>query len=223
MSVQQEAETEGAYPLIHIECHGAEDRTGLVLADGIGVSWKELKPILTRINVATRCNLVVVVAACYGGYLGEIVGITDRAPCWALIGPTASALPDELLGGYGVFYQEFLTSLDGGKAINALNAWKLRDGRFYFMPAGGFFRLAFAGYLKRYCTEDALEERAGELRRRLKASGLERLPGRGRLRRELKKQSKPAFQKYLRHFFMMDLYPENEARFPIKFEDVEGP
>src|SRR5437870_5816121 len=72
----------GIYPLLHIDCHGATDQTGIVLGDGSFLPWSDLKPYFISINVATRCNLLIVLAACYGGYLAQILLPTDRAPCW---------------------------------------------------------------------------------------------------------------------------------------------
>src|SRR2546422_669733 len=64
--LQQEA-IQGIWPLLHIECHGADDTTGIILADRSFIAWAELKPYLTTINIATHCNLLIVLGACYGG------------------------------------------------------------------------------------------------------------------------------------------------------------
>ena len=97
----------GTYPLLHIECHGSSDQTGIVLADASFLGWKELKPYLTAINVATRCNLLIVMACCSGGYLAQTLLPTERAPCWALIGPTTTVYPDELQSNLHAFYTTF--------------------------------------------------------------------------------------------------------------------
>jgi hypothetical protein len=89
---QREAEG-GTYPFLHIECHGSYDQAGIILADDSFLPWAQLKPYFTTFNVATRCNLLVVLAACYGGYHGEIILPTERAPCWALVGPIGMVLP----------------------------------------------------------------------------------------------------------------------------------
>jgi len=63
----------GAFPALHFETHGVErapgpmaTSVGLVLASQEIVSWRVLYPYLTAINEATRLNLLVFVAACYG-------------------------------------------------------------------------------------------------------------------------------------------------------------
>ncbi len=218
---RHEAENGGECPLLHIECHGSEDTKGLFLADGSYVDWNELKPVLTAVNVATRCNLLVVLGACYGGHLAQIIKLVDRTPCWAVIGPTAVVRPGELISGYGGFYREFLASLSGDRAVNAVTSWPLADGRYYFFPAGGFFRIAYAKYLRDHCNPEALTARAIDMQQRLREMGVTTPPSIARLRRKLRNVEQPAFEKHLRHFFMMDLYPENEVRFPITLDDVK--
>lgn len=216
-----EAQHEDECPLLHIECHGSTDTKGLSLSDGTDVTWAELKPRLTAMNLATRCNLLVVLGACYGGHLAQIIQVVDRAPCWAVIGPTADVLPGELMSGYGAFYREFLTSLSGDRAVDTVTSWPLASGRYYFIPAGGFFRVAYAKYLRDHCNPEALIHRAIRMQQKLKEMGVVAPPGVVQLRRKLRAVEQPSFEKHLRHFFMMDLYPENAARFPITLDDVK--
>src|SRR5262249_3961098 len=67
-------------PLLHIESHGDDD--GLVVASGDVVTWRELKPFLTRLNVQCGLNLLVVLAACSGANLVKVLDTRDRAPVW---------------------------------------------------------------------------------------------------------------------------------------------
>ena len=143
----REEAARGTWPLLHIECHGANDKTGIVLADSSFLSWVELKPYLTAINVETRCNLIIVLGSCYGGHLGEIIYLTDRVPCWALIGPTHEVFPNELISNFSDFYTELLRSLDGNNSLKALQSTPLKTGGYFFTTAIGFFQLAYANYL----------------------------------------------------------------------------
>jgi hypothetical protein len=221
IQLEKEA-TAGIYPLLHIECHGSADQTGIILADDSFLAWTELKPYFTGINVATRCNLLIVLAACYGGYLGQIILPTERAPCWALIGPTDKVLPHELLSGFGSFYSIFLGTLDGDKSLESLTAKKLKSGRYSFTSAGGFFRIAYANYLANYCTSDELDKRAAKLSRKLRKMGTAVRPGKGAIRRLMRRTEESSYEKYYKKFFMIDLYPENAARFPLTFSEVKA-
>ena len=67
-------------PIIHIDAHGSEDKTGVrVLPSGDVVPWADLAGLFRNINRETLNNLVVVMSMCYG-FRGIVpVGI-DVAP-----------------------------------------------------------------------------------------------------------------------------------------------
>lgn len=75
-----EARTSDLFPILHVEIHGSSDKTGLVLSSGDFVSWQELKNPFIKLNIETKNNLFIVLAACYGAYLIEIILPTDRTP-----------------------------------------------------------------------------------------------------------------------------------------------
>jgi hypothetical protein len=50
----------GRNAILHIECHGSDDATGLILGDGSYLGWDVLKPKLEAINIASRFNLILV-------------------------------------------------------------------------------------------------------------------------------------------------------------------
>ena len=218
--VLQDAKDKAEYPVLHIECHGSTDTTGLVLADNSFIGWHQIKPVLTAINVATRCNLFVALAACYGAYLSQIILPTDRAPLWGMMGPTESAKPTDLLGSFFAFYSTLLASLDGDKALAALVSANARVANYYFVSAEGFFRKAYANYLANYSTEKGYWNRAKRLRTRLRDMGLRKRPSLSELQQQLKSTELPSFNKYHRQFFMIDLFPENSERFSVRFDDV---
>lgn len=218
--LQQEA-VKGKWPLLHIECHGSEDKTGIVLADRTFLSWSELKPYFTAINVATQCNLLIVLGACYGGYLGEIILPTDRAPCWGMIGPTDEIYPNELLSGFSSFYTELLTTIDGDSSLKFLMSAPLQNGGYYFATALGFFKLAYSKYLVDYCTPSQIDKRAKAMSRQLKRVRSPTQLSKGALKRLLRNTEGPSFEKHLQRFFMFDLYPQNRARFPLSLAQVK--
>lgn len=216
----QEEATQGTWPLLHIECHGADDKSGIILADRSFLGWAELKPYLTSLNVATHCNLLIVLAACYGGHLAQIILPTDRAPCWGMISPTDEVLPHELLSNFGSFYGEFFASLDGDNSIKALMKLPLQTGGYYFTTSVDFFKLAFAKYLRNHCTHMELDKRAKAMSRKLKKEHSTVL-GKGALKRMLKKTEQPSYDKYFQKFFMIDLFPENKERFSFSLAEVK--
>lgn len=90
------ARTKGGSPILHIEAHGNE--TGIT-PDQHGSSyilWDELTEPLQRVNEASGCNLLVVMAACIGN--AAVLALTrgPRAPAIVLIGPTDTISPTSL-------------------------------------------------------------------------------------------------------------------------------
>lgn len=218
--VLKDANNRVEYPLLHLECHGSADRKGLVLADGSLVAWEQLKPTLTAINVATRCNLFITLAACYGAHLSQIILPTDRAPLWGMLAPTEQAKPSDLLGSFFAFYTTLLASLDGDKALSALLTADSRVANYCFVSAQGFFKKAYANYIAEYSSDKEYWRRATGLRVHLRETGLRKLPTLFELRQQLRAAELPNFEKNHQKFFMTDLFPENTNRFCVLFNEV---
>jgi hypothetical protein len=220
-AIKNEAQTRGNKPVLHIETHGSSDKKGLVLSSNDYVSWVELKPFLIDINVATRNNLLVFMAACNGAHLTEIVDLTDRSPCWGLAGPTKSVLPNNLLRSFYEFYKELLSSGSGGKAVRALNSNSNNDEMEYsFTNSEMFFEKVYLNYIKKYCTKSSLETRAKSMYKKLKKDDMGTKQSVGQLKRMLKRTQEDYFNKYKNQFFMIDLYPENNQRFTVEYKRI---
>ena len=84
----ERAQDSGMSPVLHLEAHGGNE--GLGGPDGKNgkefLTWDELTEPLQKLNLATRCNLVVVVAACIGFAGIQVLRRGPRAPAlrwWA--------------------------------------------------------------------------------------------------------------------------------------------
>lgn len=97
-------------PVLHLESHGGD--MGLEGPNGSGgtelLVWDEFTEPLQELNLATRCNLVVVVAACTGFAGIQALRRGPRAPAVALVGPDAPVMPSNLLWGAKEFYRRWL-------------------------------------------------------------------------------------------------------------------
>jgi len=164
-------------------------------------------------------------SSCKGAYLIKAVDPTDRAPLWGLIGPTEDQYNTDLEAGYSRFYSEFLSSLDGRKALEALNNEVVgQPWRFHFYNARFIFRVVFHGYLKQYGTSEVLDRREKKIIDEFKKTKGEPQCGWEELRKQLRgdlENHEEQFTRFSRKFFMLDLYPENTARFPLKFEECQ--
>ncbi len=100
------AQQSGMMPVLHLEAHGNEN--GLEGPDGLGgsefLTWEELTDPLQRLNLATGCNLVVLMAACTGFAGVKAFSRGPRAPAVALVGPTDQIMAGDLLRGTKEFY-----------------------------------------------------------------------------------------------------------------------
>ena len=130
------ADEQDIIPMLHIECHGDED--GFQFADGSLADWDELKLPITELNVATRLNLLIAVAACTGGALGKVVRMSDRAPFWGLIGPTKTLTAATLERAYRALYLTLLSTKSPAKAVEAMDA-ATEPGLFWRTTSQGLF------------------------------------------------------------------------------------
>jgi hypothetical protein len=181
----------GRAPMLHIECHG--DADGIQLADGSLMPWARLKPLLVDINLASRMNLFVVMACCYGGYFAAECRYSEPVPFAWMLGPGKEIEADPLLALNGGFYTELLKRRDVTEALTIGGA--MRPGISYFsMSAVGVFRVALAARIK---SAGSAESRA-----------------------QIRTTEEPLFDQYRRQFFALDQFPENEARFAITYREV---
>lgn len=221
VSLEEEAK-KGHWPILHIECHGLEDTTGICLANGECLSWVELKSYLTAINIATQCNLLVVLAACYGGNMVQIIQPIERAPCLAMLSPTKEIYPDEILKPLTAFYTELFYSLNLNAALNKLRTHPISNGNYYFQTAPDFFQSVYVGYIKGSADQKALKikHRANKIYMELKKSAISPPGGIGAIKKMLKQTQHDFFKSFYEKFFMIDIYQKNKSRFSITYAEV---
>lgn len=110
-SIKQAAHTtqqNGMVPVLHIEAHSGPN--GIEPSRDTKeelLTWGELTIPLQHLNVATKCNLIVVVAACLGFAAIQALTKGPRAPAVALVGPDATVCESDLLLGAKEFYRRF--------------------------------------------------------------------------------------------------------------------
>ncbi len=206
-------------PILDIECHGDAER-GLFLADRTFVPWRELKPTLEAINIASRCNLILVLGCCYGAYFGAKGRLYERAAINAYVAPTDRIRVETLKAGLHAFYDQLFTSLDITSAIDAMRT-AAPEFDYVFLTAYGVFRTVFAEFIRDFGMGEGLRERAIAMAHKL-------LQERGRretpeaIAQVMKDGEPAAFDNFRRTHFAIDLFPENDARFPITYEEVRA-
>jgi hypothetical protein len=126
----------GLLPFIHFETHGYKE--GIELSSGTDISWKELTPYLLQINLLTKNNLFVSMAACKGGNIQFGVKITEPCPFRGFIGPMEDVGEFDLLNSYNEFFDILLQEDDFEKAIQALNS-SAKGAKYHHMNVEAFF------------------------------------------------------------------------------------
>jgi hypothetical protein len=182
----------GRAPMLHIECHG--DADGIQLADRSVMRWNRLKPLLVDINRASRINLFLVMACCYGGYLAAECRYSETVPFAWILGPGKEIEADPLLALNGAFYTELFKSRDVTEALTVGGAARPCGISYFSMSAVGIFRIALTA-----CIKGA---------------------GSAELRARVRTIEEPMFDQYRREFFALDEFAENEARFNISYREV---
>ncbi|MBX0290129.1 hypothetical protein K3G63_06745 [Hymenobacter sp. HSC-4F20] len=146
--VEDYVEQKAQLPYLHFEVHGS--RTGLELASGETMSWEELAGYLRNINIATRNNLVVSLASCYGGYMFTEISPIVEAPFCGIIGPLSKVGMGEIEEGFYNFFENMLTGDGLENAIQALNEVNPSNPKFQFVPAEAVFESVSLDLQKMY-------------------------------------------------------------------------
>lgn len=220
-AIAEQCTNEALSPVLHLESHATSAGVGI---SAPAVPWSQLRPALVAINTATKLNLLVTMAACYGANLIRTIDPTIPAPLWGLVGPAEQVLETDVAMGFRAFYRTLALTLDLNAAIEALrgtpltlpDAWAVYSTELIFALAYGHYLATFA---------NPAGHRAAELK--VLKAWRRRNPGQARpaklraaVRRKVARELN-FFAKYKRQFFMIDQFPENEARFPVCVADCK--
>ncbi|CAB3754944.1 hypothetical protein [Paraburkholderia humisilvae] len=212
------AEQTGMKPVLHLEAHG--DTDGLAGPDSNGgtelLRWDELTSPLQRLNVATNCNLVVVVAACIGFAAIQAFYRGPRAPAVALVGPDREVAPSNLLWATKEFYRRWM---DRNANLGEITKGASREVAPVVFESEPFAILAYEAMMKPLIISMRPEEqrlRVERMRYQMRVantlSGVE-LERRLALLPPLPPPAE--LQRAWDEMFMIDLHPENRERFGI--------
>lgn len=218
------AEHSDMVPVLHLEAHGGD--VGLGGPDGTGCSelltWDELTNPLQQLNLATRCNLVVFVAACTGFAGIQALRRGPRAPAIALVGPDDSVMPRNLLCGAKEFYRRWMDK--NPKNLQDIAVSASREAGTVAFELEPFAVLAYEALVEWLITSIRPAERlrrTEQMRQRMLADTvLSALEIEHRLASLPSVASWVALQKMWDEMFMIDLYPRNRERFGVDMRAI---
>ncbi|WP_459574485.1 hypothetical protein [Cupriavidus sp. 8B] len=225
-SIQQAAASArqtGMIPVLHLEAHGGEE--GLEgPGDGGGrelLSWDRLTGPLQQLNLATHCNLVLVVAACTGFAGIKALGQGPYAPAIAIVGPDSEVTPTNLLQGMKELYRRWI---GWEPVLRDIVASASHEATTVGFEWESFTVLAFDAFTKHFILSmrpDERRRRVDRLRKKLLAQGkLTPTEIECRLRGLPLFPSVQEMQRLWDKMFMIDSCPDNRERFGVDMSTV---
>ena len=217
------AKKKGMIPVLHLEAHG--DEIGLIGPNGDGgmelLAWDDLTEPMQQLNLMTRCNLVVVVAACIGfaGIKALVRG--PRAPAIALVGPLSDIITSSLLSATKEFYRRWM---DENPMLNEIVVSASQQAGTVSFECEPFVRPVFevmAEQLIVSMRQDQQRLRVDRMRQQMLA---ENRWSAEEIERRLS-QCSPSLQASMAQrvwdeMFMIDLYPDNRERFGVEWAKI---
>ena len=226
-TIQDDFRVTKRLPLLHIEAHGFAD--GICSVAGDEVLWPELMQELIPLNRLTHLRLLVVLAACEGIWGLQMAQPVGRAAFLALLGPNRPISATHLASACQVFYRDIFKDRNGKAAFKAMNdVVDSTKPTFGIVNAEMLFKHVYHSFLLERCTEEALSKRVESIvAEQVKQFKAERGVGMWAhevaqvraLARHHAEAHDEHFEHYRREFFFIDLFPENDKRFPITIDD----
>lgn len=208
----------GVLPSLHIEAHGFADERGFLTAQNEPCLWEAFKDMVTPLNVATNLNLMVMMAACYGGSFARAIRTTDRAPVWGVLGPTRDVTAGQIEDGFSAFYSAIFQEVSEFSPFRAL-AEHVPRGTYHLTTAEEFFYQVWINYRTEHCTEDELSQRAKAIHHELRRRGGD-APEVSAIRKHILDKDPQTFENFRDHYFMYDLDKQNRERYPVTYEEA---
>ena len=228
-TIEGQFAADGVVPLLQVETHGSED--------GIGVSEDEcfdfidLAHELMPLNQLTGLRLFVVLAACKGIWGTKMSLPSERAAFQVLLGPYRTVTDDEVATAMQAFYASAFAERNGDQAVKAMNgAVAAAQPTFGPVNAAMGFKMVYKDWLATSFTPDAVDRSVAEMN---EAQGEIFLALHGRERsaeeaefdrvriRAVYENHEANFQEFRTRYFMIDLFAENDNRFPITLADMD--
>lgn len=212
----------GRLPMLHIEAHG-NDQGISPRANANSeefLYWGEITEPLQALNLATRCNLLVMIAACFG-----ISGITalnrgPRAPAVVIVGPKDKISEKSLLDATKEFYRRIRDA--NAYLPEILQSVSAESGDVPFVDYS-FVDIAYDSIVS-----DLIASLRPEVSRREKEQLRDRLMDECGLTFDETQSglaanpdlAVEAYQKIWDQLFCLDLFPENYEQFGLDMAEI---
>jgi len=214
--------TEGGSPILHIEAHGNETGIAPARNGSSCIRWEELTEPLQRVNEASGCNLLIVMAACIGNAAVQALNRGPRAPAIVVIGPTDEISPTSLFDASKELYR--VVSAGDASIDTIVAGMSAESGTVPFVehrfPAIAYNALV-SDLIKSARPEEIEKRKARAMRFFTEDRGLSAAQA-----EEAMRQHPESFkgiqesQQIWDEMFCIDICPENKERFALDMADI---
>lgn len=228
-AVEGQFRADGVIPLLHIETHG--NKEGIGISHDEGLDFIDLARELMPLNERTALRLFVVLGACESLWGMTMSMPSERAAFQVILGSIREVTGGEMAAAMQAFYRSAFADRNGDQAITAMNAAvDLVTPTFGAFSAAMGFKMVYQEWIARSLTPEAIDRTVEDMNAEqgaflLALYGTERSDeqveaDRIRIRAELENHE-ATFQEFRTRYFMIDLFPENDMRFPLTFADMQ--
>lgn len=215
-TIADECENKGVSPILHLEIHGEEHGTGLVLASGEFISMEELGETVGNINYLTGCNTFMTLAVCRGLTSLFSIHMTKPMPFCGAIGSFDTIMNNDILLSFTEFYHELFNSFNIYRAYEELRkANEGRIGEYYVYMADALFIRVYKRYVNEQCSEEKLNKRATAAYHETGGYGILLEDFISNFKQIEKENRDKEYNEFKHKFFLLDKFPQNEMRFAL--------
>ena len=207
IKIKEECLSNEIIPFIHFELHGFNK--GIALKNNDKILWSEIVPIIREINITSKNNLFISVAACKGGNIQHEIKITEPCPFRGFIGPMEDIATEDLLISFTNFFDELLVSNNFDKAIDRLNQNNNSGVIFHYLSSESFYKIVLDFHFKELIRNPKNhEERVAAISKNYwknNPNAQEQFRTKGRLKKSIlkfEKSEEPLFYKELKNRFL---------------------
>ena len=150
---------------------------------------------------------------------GSTISLLDRAPFWGIIGPEKDILPDQILKSLIKFYTEIYNLKSPQDLLNSLKS-STYEPELNFITSEWFIVKAYKYYVREYGSDVSIRSRIMKLKKQYQNQSAINFPNDEQIQEHLNLKGKEKFEAMLRHFFMVDLFPDNIDKISVKYEQV---
>jgi hypothetical protein len=117
----EETKKNNIFPVLQIDAHGSDNPHGLVMRSGDLIEWLYLEDQLRKLNVASKGNLLLVTASCFGQFANMSVAIQNRAPFWAVVGAMEIIQVHDIQRTLRLFYSSLFAQSEPNEITKSFN------------------------------------------------------------------------------------------------------